>query len=65
MCCSDEGVDVQLPLQVLCDDGPQEVEKVQGVEWGVIRGEKGGKEGLGYSRNLQSSPLLSESLTPD
>ncbi len=38
----DEGADVQLPLEVLGDDGPQEVEGVHSVEWGVTQSDWGG-----------------------
>ena len=37
-----EGADVQLPLEVLGDDGPQEAEGLCSVDWGVSKGDGGG-----------------------
>ena len=33
-----EGADVQLPLEVLADDGSQETEGLYSVDWGATQG---------------------------
>ncbi len=42
LCFFGEGADVQLPLEVLGYDGPQEEEGVHSVYWGVTQGDGGG-----------------------
>ena len=39
MCFSDEGADVQLPHEVLGDDGAQGPEGLHSVDWGVTQGD--------------------------
>ena len=41
-----EGADVQLPLEVLGDDGAQKAEGLRSVDWGVSQGDGGGEDGL-------------------
>src|SRR4029434_5890935 len=38
-----EGADVQLPLEVLGDDGAQKAEGLRSVDWGVSQGDGGGR----------------------
>ncbi|XP_049919742.1 atrial natriuretic peptide receptor 1 [Epinephelus moara] len=47
-----KGADVQLRLEVLGDGGPQEVEELHSVDWGIIQGDGGGRGWV-----LQPSPL--------
>ncbi len=42
LCFFREEADVQVPLEVLGDDGPQEAEGLHSVNWGVTHGDRGG-----------------------
>ena len=41
MCFLGEGADVQFPLEVLGEDGAQEAEGLDSVDWGVTQGDGG------------------------